>query len=117
VQGASIVLADEPIASLDPESSRNVMEILSRINREDGSTVLVSLHQVEMAIKYCPRTIALHQGRVVFDGASSLLTPELLKDLYGVQVDELFSSTPSAAHQSTHASPGASHAALIAQAA
>ena len=117
VQGASIVLADEPIASLDPESSRNVMEILSRINREDGSTVLVSLHQVEMAIKYCPRTIALHQGRVVFDGASSLLTPELLKDLYGVQVDELFSSTPSAAHQSTHASSGASHAALIAQAA
>jgi len=53
----------------------------------------------------------------VFDGASSLLTPELLKDLYGVQVDELFSSTPSSAHQSTHASSGASHAALIAQAA
>lgn len=55
VQGAKVVLADEPIASLDPESSRNVMEILSRINREDGSTVVVSLHQVDMAMRYCPR--------------------------------------------------------------
>ena len=118
VQGATIVLADEPIASLDPESSRNVMEILTRINREDGSTVIVSLHQVEMAIKYCPRTIALHQGRVVFDGASSLLTPTLLKDLYGVQVDELFSSTTNDAHQSSaQFSQGKTNAVLIAQAA
>ncbi|PRY98424.1 phosphonate transport system ATP-binding protein [Jezberella montanilacus] len=118
VQGATVVLADEPIASLDPESSRNVMEILTRINREDGSTVIVSLHQVEMAIKYCPRTIALHQGRVVFDGASSLLTPTLLKDLYGVQVDELFSSTTNDAHQSSaQFSQGKTNAVLIAQAA
>ena len=55
VQGAKVVLADEPIASLDPESSRKVMEILTRINREDGSTVVVSLHQVDMALKYCSR--------------------------------------------------------------
>lgn len=94
VQGAKTVLADEPIASLDPESSRNVMEILARINREDRCTVLVSLHQVEMAMKYCPRVIALHQGSVVYDGPSRALTPELLRQLYGVQVDELF-ATPS----------------------
>jgi len=90
VQGADLILADEPIASLDPESSRNVMEILARINREDNCTVIVSLHQVEIALKYCPRVIALHEGKVVFDGASSKLTPELLRELYGVQVKELF---------------------------
>jgi len=89
VQGADLILADEPIASLDPESSRNVMDILSKINREDGSTVIVSLHQVEMAIKYCPRVIALHQGSVVYDGLAANLTPSLLRELYGVQVDEL----------------------------
>jgi phosphonate transport system ATP-binding protein len=90
VQGADLILADEPIASLDPESSRNVMEILTRINKEDNCTVIVSLHQVEIALKYCPRVVALHQGKVVFDGAASKLTPQLLRELYGVQVDELF---------------------------
>ncbi len=94
VQGADLILADEPIASLDPESSRNVMEILARINREDNCTVIVSLHQVEIALKYCPRVVALHQGKVVFDGAASALTPKLLRELYGVQVDELLASMP-----------------------
>ncbi len=89
VQGAKVVLADEPIASLDPESSRKVMEILARINREDGCTVVVSLHQVEIAMKYCPRVVALNQGQVVFDGPSSALTPALLQELYGVQAEEL----------------------------
>jgi phosphonate transport system ATP-binding protein len=89
VQGAKVVLADEPIASLDPESSRKVMEILARINREDGCTVVVSLHQVDMAMKYCPRVVALHQGQVVYDGASSALTPALLRELYGMQADEM----------------------------
>ena len=94
VQGARIVLADEPIASLDPESARNVMEILARMNAEQGLTVVVSLHQVNMALKYCPRTIALHQGRVVYDGASSALTPELLRQLYGADVDDLYDEGP-----------------------
>jgi len=90
VQGARVVLADEPIASLDPESSRKVMDILARINREDRVTVVVSLHQVEVAMKYCPRVVALHQGKVVYDGPSAALTPSLLRELYGVQVEELF---------------------------
>jgi len=102
VQGAKLVLADEPIASLDPESSRNVMEILSRINREDGSTVVVSLHQVDMAIRYCPRVVALNQGKVVYDGPAANLTPALLRELYGMQADEFLSggellASPSAA--------------------
>jgi len=91
VQGAKLVLADEPIASLDPESSRKVMEILSTIQREDGRTVVVSLHQVDMAIRYCPRVIALNQGKVVYDGPSANLTPALLRDLYGMQADEFLS--------------------------
>ncbi|WP_442770473.1 phosphonate ABC transporter ATP-binding protein [Zoogloea ramigera] len=90
VQGAKLVLADEPIASLDPESSRKVMELLAKMNREHDCTVLVSLHQVEFAIRYCPRTIALNNGRVVYDGPSSALTPALLADLYGSDARELF---------------------------
>ncbi len=90
VQGAGLVLADEPIASLDPESSRKVMELLARMNREHDCTVLVSLHQVEFAIRYCPRTIALNAGRVVYDGPSSALTPALLAELYGSEARELF---------------------------
>jgi phosphonate transport system ATP-binding protein len=93
VQGAQLVLADEPIASLDPESSRNVMEILTRIQREDGRTVVVSLHQMDMAIRYCTRVIALNQGRVVYDGPSADLTPQLLRALYGMQADEFISGS------------------------
>jgi phosphonate transport system ATP-binding protein len=89
VQHARVILADEPIASLDPESARNVMEILARIHREHGITVLVSLHQVQYARHYCPRTIALRRGEVVFDGPSAGLTPELLAELYGSAVQEL----------------------------
>lgn len=96
VQGAKVVLADEPIASLDPESSRKVMEILARINREDRCTVVVSLHQVDVAIKYCPRVVALHQGQVVYDGPSAALTPALLRSLYGVQADETLSDAAAA---------------------
>ena len=93
VQGAKLVLADEPIASLDPESSRKVMEILSTIQREDGRTVIVSLHQVDMAIRYCPRVIALNQGQVIYDGPAAALTPALLRDLYGMQADEFLSGS------------------------
>ncbi len=91
VQGARVILADEPIASLDPESSRRVMDILAKVNREDGCTVVVSLHQVNVAMRYCARTIALHHGRIVYDGASSQLTPALLRDLYGAEADEILS--------------------------
>jgi phosphonate transport system ATP-binding protein len=90
VQGAKVILADEPIASLDPESARNVMELLAKVNRERGCTVLVSLHQVEFAIKYCPRTVALHHGKVVYDGPSAALTPALLGELYGSDASDLF---------------------------
>jgi phosphonate transport system ATP-binding protein len=93
VQGARLILADEPIASLDPESARNVMDILARINREHGITVLVSLHQVQFARRYCPRTVALRLGEVVYDGPSADLTAPLLRNLYGAAVDEMLDGT------------------------
>ena len=106
VQGAKVVLADEPIASLDPESSRKVMELLAAMNRERGCTVLVSLHQVEFAIRYCARTIALHRGVVVYDGPSSALTPALLSELYGADVQDLFEPGSTAPAQPEHKPKG-----------
>ena len=90
LQQADLMLADEPIASLDPQAARRVMEILSRINREDGATILVSLHQVAYAMAYCPRTIALRDGAVVYDGDSKALTPDMLRQLYGAESETLF---------------------------
>jgi phosphonate transport system ATP-binding protein len=89
VQNAKVILADEPIASLDPEAACNVMEILTRINRDHGRTVLVSLHQVEMAFRYCPRVIAMQKGHILYDGPSNALTPELLRNLYGTAGTDL----------------------------
>jgi len=89
VQGARLILADEPIASLDPASSRKVMDNLARVNRDDGVTVLVSLHQVDYALEYCPRTIAMRSGEIIFDGLSKKLTPAFLKELYGSDSIEL----------------------------
>ncbi|SBW07282.1 phosphonate/organophosphate ester transporter subunit; ATP-binding component of ABC superfamily [uncultured delta proteobacterium] len=90
VQKAKLLLADEPIASLDPESSRRVMEILADINTRDGITVLVTLHQVDYAIKYCKRTIALKDGKIVYDGPSAALTPAFLREIYGAASEEMF---------------------------
>ncbi|HBC08689.1 MAG TPA: phosphonate ABC transporter ATP-binding protein, partial [Rhodospirillaceae bacterium] len=97
VQRAEIVLADEPIASLDPESARRVMENLARINREDGITVVVSLHQVDFATRYCARTVALRDGVVVYDGPSEALTHDFLRELYGAAGEELILPGPIAA--------------------
>jgi len=88
VQQSEILLADEPIASLDPLSARRVMEVLASVNR-DGITCVVSLHQVEYARRYCPRTIALRDGRIVFDGPSVELTNNMLVELYGANSEEL----------------------------
>ena len=90
VQGAEIIIADEPIASLDPTAARRVMDIVADLNRRDGITVLVSLHQVEYALRYCPRTIALKAGKIVYDGPSRALTPDLLSSIYGAESDEIF---------------------------
>jgi phosphonate transport system ATP-binding protein len=87
-QRARIILADEPIASLDPESARCVMECLTALNRHDGVTVLVSLHQVQFALQYCERSIAMKEGRVVYDGPSAELTTTALRNIYGLKSTE-----------------------------
>lgn len=92
VQKAAVILADEPIASLDPESSRRVMAALADINRTDGVTVVVSLHQVDFALKYCRRVVALRDGRVMYDGPATSVTVPLLRDLYGDNSDLDFGS-------------------------
>ena len=89
VQGAQLLLADEPVASLDPESTRRVMELLLALNREHGLTLMVSLHHVALARRYCERVIALRDGALVFDGPTSALTPVFLRELYGTAADEL----------------------------
>ena len=89
-QGAEILIADEPIASLDPKSARRVMDILTQLNRNDGITVLVSLHQVEYALNFCPRTIALRNGQIVYDGPTNALTAEFMAELYAAESEQLF---------------------------
>ncbi|WP_417775563.1 phosphonate ABC transporter ATP-binding protein [Stutzerimonas xanthomarina] len=86
-QQAEVILADEPIASLDPESARKVMDILADINRLDGKTVVVTLHQVDYASRYCQRAVALKDGRIHYDGACADLDSRLLNDLYGADLD------------------------------
>ncbi|CAG9182918.1 Phosphate-import ATP-binding protein PhnC [Cupriavidus laharis] len=93
VQNARVILADEPIASLDPESSRRVMSLLAQINRTRQVAVVVSLHQVDVAMRYCPRVVALRHGKVVYDGPSASLTPDMLRDLYGTEAEELLHDT------------------------
>jgi phosphonate transport system ATP-binding protein len=87
---------------------RGVMDILADLNRSDRITVLVSLHQVEYALRYCPRTIALRSGEFVYDGPSTELTPALLTWIYGADNDELFVPEPVAAMRAQRpAMPGA----------
>lgn len=98
MQGARLLLADEPVASLDPESTRRVMEQLSQLNREQGMTLIVSLHHVALARRYCDRVIALRGGELVFDGPSSALTPAFLRELYGSAADELEADDDAPSH-------------------
>jgi len=89
IKGAKILLADEPVASLDPESSRKVMETIVNLSQKLDLTFLTSLHQIPVARKYCERTIALNKGAVVFDGPTKELTAVILAELYGSNLEDL----------------------------
>lgn len=82
-QEAKLIMADEPIASLDPASAENVMRTLRSINQQDGVTVIVSLHQIDHAFKHCDRIIALKDGRIIHDGDVKNITRKDLEELYG----------------------------------
>jgi phosphonate transport system ATP-binding protein len=102
MQEPEIVLADEPIASLDPRSAVVVMEALRRINREDGITVLCNLHTLDTARQYCDRIVGIAAGEIVFDGAPGQLSAAAVRRIYGVSDEfehftETATSTASAA--------------------
>ena len=101
VQKPKIMLADEPIASLDPANATLVMDSLRQINKEDGLTVLVNLHTLDTARAYCDRIIAMRNGRVFFDGVAAQLNDDVVRDIYGLEglreFNEAVTSTQSVA--------------------
>jgi phosphonate transport system ATP-binding protein len=97
VQEPEIILADEPIASLDPRNTRIVMDALLRINRHFGITVLCNLHSLDVARNYCDRLIGMAAGRIVFDGAPSALTDHIARELYDLEAHEVMGGASAAA--------------------
>jgi phosphonate transport system ATP-binding protein len=93
VQDPEIILADEPIASLDPRNTKVVMDALLRINKHFGITVLCNLHSLDLARSYCDRLIGMSAGRVVFDGAPAALTEHIARELYDLEADEVMSAS------------------------
>lgn len=91
-QNPDIILADEPIASLDPVTSRMVMDDFKKINKEMNISVIMNIHHVEVALEYADRIIGIRKGEVVFDGAASQVTKEILSDIYGGSLEEAQSS-------------------------
>jgi phosphonate transport system ATP-binding protein len=85
MQQPKIILADEPIASLDPRNTQLVMDALAAINRDLGITVLCNLHSLDIARSYCQRLVGMTAGRVVFDGVPAALTEDMVRALYGVE--------------------------------
>jgi len=87
MQDPQIILADEPIASLDPMNAQIVMQALRRIHEEDGRMVIANLHTLDTARRYCDRVIGMRDGRVVFDGTPEQLTTGAARDIYGAGAD------------------------------
>ncbi len=83
MQDPKVILADEPIASLDPMNAQIVMDTLKRIQTEDGRMVIANLHTLDTARRYCDRVIGMRDGRVVFDGTPAQLTAGVARDIYG----------------------------------
>ncbi|TLS38119.1 phosphonate ABC transporter ATP-binding protein [Pseudalkalibacillus caeni] len=87
-QQPKIILADEPVASLDPPTSHQVMKYLKQINREDKITTIVNLHFIDMAMEYADRIIGMRAGEVVFDGPASEVTEQTFEEIYGRKIRE-----------------------------
>jgi phosphonate transport system ATP-binding protein len=83
MQDPKVILADEPIASLDPMNAQVVMDALRRIHDEDGRMVIANLHTLDTARRYCDRVIGMRDGRIVFDGTPAQLTTGVARDIYG----------------------------------
>ena len=82
-QDPQIILADEPVAALDPVTARQVMQDFVRINKEMGISILLNIHHVELAIEYADRIIGIRAGRIVYDGPSKQVDQAVLNAIYG----------------------------------
>lgn len=82
-QNPTIILADEPVASLDPVTAHQVMSDFKRINQELNISILINIHHVDLALEYADRVIGIRAGEIVFDGPASTITKELLDEIYG----------------------------------
>lgn len=89
MQRPKLIMCDEPIASLDPNSAKIIMDHLKEINRKMNITCLVNLHQVDVAMKYSNRIIGVNSGRIVFDGYTNDLTPNIIHEIYGSKKGDL----------------------------
>ncbi|EGL81720.1 phosphonate ABC transporter, ATPase subunit [Caldalkalibacillus thermarum TA2.A1] len=87
-QKPKLILADEPVASLDPPTSHQVMKDLKRINREDKLTIIVNLHFIDMAMEYADRIIGMRAGEIVFDGPAEEVTEKTFEEIYGRPIKE-----------------------------
>jgi len=87
MQDPKIILADEPIASLDPMNAQVVMQSLRTIHEEDGRMVIANLHTLDTARRHCDRVIGMRDGRIVFDGTPAQLTTGVARDIYGAGAD------------------------------
>ena len=87
MQDPKIILADEPIASLDPMNAQLVMQSLRTIHEEDGRMIIANLHTLDTARRYCDRVIGMRDGRIVFDGTPAQLTTGVARDIYGAGAD------------------------------
>ena len=81
-QNPKIILADEPVASLDPITAKQVMQDFVRINKEYKISILLNIHHVDLALKYCDRVIGIRAGEIVFDGPASTITQEQIDEVY-----------------------------------
>ncbi|MEO3948100.1 phosphonate ABC transporter ATP-binding protein [Gorillibacterium sp. CAU 1737] len=98
-QNPDIILADEPIASLDPVTSKLVMDDFKKINQTMKISILMNIHHVEIALEYADRIIGVRKGEIVFDGPADQVTPAILSDIYGDKLEsELSSVEAMAAH-------------------
>ncbi|MCD8506151.1 MAG: phosphonate ABC transporter ATP-binding protein [Alkalibacterium thalassium] len=82
-QNPDIILADEPVASLDPVTAKVVMDDFKRINQETNMSILINIHHVELALEYADRVIGIRQGEVVYDGKSEDVSQDVLDQIYG----------------------------------
>lgn len=89
MQDPELILADEPVASLDPVLAHSIMQYLETINREDGVTVLCSLHFLDLVHRYAHRVVALNAGRVVFDGLPQEIDDARFKEIYGQEAERV----------------------------